>query len=329
MTQENRSISVFTLVVIGLLSAALFSLTFVINYSIALGSGSWVWTAVLRYLFTIIILFMVILVTKSWQYLFHLLTLLREHLGFWVIMGTFSCGFFYAGISFSSEYLRGWAVAATFQLTIIFSPFILLFMGYRFPIWILPFSVIVLGGAVLINWPVEFSGFTMEMLTFGVFPIIVSAIAYPFGNQLVNAAKNGSFSYIPTIRSPILDNAFSSVLLMCIGSIPFWVDLLLYVQPSAPSDEQYLSTFIVALFSGVLATSLFIYARNLTSDPLKIVAVDSTQSAEVLFALMLELLFVNHHLPSINQIAGLIMLLIGLLGIAFRWDNLALRYFHQ
>ncbi|WP_020405832.1 multidrug resistance efflux transporter family protein [Hahella ganghwensis] len=309
------------LIGIGLVSAALFSLTFVINYNISFGDGSWVWTAVLRYMFTIFILLVFIFLSKGRQYFKELLGLFRQHMVFWMIAGTFSCGFFYAGIAFSSEYLRGWVVAATFQLTIIFSPFVLMFMGYKFPLRMLPFSFLVLIGATLVNWTNDIGATNLDFVLLGVLPIVISAIAYPFGNQLANSAKNGGLSYVPVIHSPILNNAFSVVLLLCLGSIPFWLLLVAIFQPGVPGEGQYLQTFIVALFAGVLATSVFIYARNLTSDPVKVVAVDTTQATEVLFALGFELVFVDPRLPTYVQLGGLALVLFGLLGIGLRWER--------
>lgn len=325
MNKKNFLSSLPVLIGIGLVSSALFSLTFVINYNISFGDGHWVWTAVLRYIFTILILLTLILLTQGLDYLRSLLGLFRRHWLFWIIAGTFSCGFFYAGISFSSEYLRGWSVAATFQLTIIFSPFIMMLMGYKFPLRVLPFSFLALIGATLVNWADDIGDINLDYLLFGVLPLIVSAIAYPIGNQLANSAKNGGLPYVQVIHSPILNNAFSVVLLLCLGSIPFWLLLIAIFQPDAPSDSQYLQTFIVALFSGVLATSVFIYARNLTSDPIKVVAVDTTQSVEVLFALIFELIFVDPELPTCLQFGGLALLVFGLLGIGLRLDNFFLK----
>ncbi|MFT6914841.1 MAG: drug/metabolite transporter (DMT)-like permease [Motiliproteus sp.] len=317
--------SIPVLIGIGLFSAALFSLTFVVNYNISLGDGSWVWTAVLRYMFTILILLALTCLIQGKRYLWELLRLFRKHMIFWVFAGTFSCGLFYTGIAFSSEYLRGWVVATTFQLTIVFSPFVLMFMGYKFPLRVLPFSFLVLIGATLVNWTGDASATSLDFLLLGLLPIVVSASAYPFGNQLANSAKNGGLTYVPVIRSPILNNAFSVVLLLCLGSIPFWLLLLTIFQPGMPGEEQYLQTFIVALFAGVLATSIFIYARNLTSDPVKVVAVDSTQAAEVIFALSFELMFLDPKLPTYAQMGGLSLVLFGLLGIALGWEKIFLK----
>ncbi len=178
------------LILVGLISAALFSLTFVVNYNISFSNGHWVWTAVLRYVFTIAILVVILLALKGNAYIKSLFSVFYHHWGFWVIAGSLSCGLFYTGLAFSAEYLRGWVVAATFQLTIVFSPFILLMMGYRFNPWLLPFSLLVLSGAMMVNWQND-TGLGEAGIA-GLLPVLVSALAYPIGNQLVNSAKTAA-----------------------------------------------------------------------------------------------------------------------------------------
>jgi drug/metabolite transporter (DMT)-like permease len=310
------------LILVGLVSAALFSLTFVINYNMSFSSGSWVWTAVLRYFFTIGILIVLLRVLNGRDYLRELFSLFFRHFWFWCIAGSFSCGLFYTGLAFSAEYLRGWVVAATFQLTIVFSPFVLMLLGYRFNLWLLPFSFLVLTGALMVNWQgdVNINNGNFHLLV--LLPILVSALAYPLGNQLANSAKNGGLSFVPHIQSPVLNNGFSNVLLLCLGSIPFWIALVVIVQPGLPEQSQYVQTFMVALFAGVLATSLFMYARNATSDSVKVVVVDTTQSTEVLFSLALELMFINPRYPTSVQLIGLLLVVSGLAGFGIPWSRL-------
>jgi protein-S-isoprenylcysteine O-methyltransferase Ste14 len=62
--------------------------------------------------------------------------------------------------------------------------------------------------------------------------------------------------------------------------------------------------------------------RNLTSNPTKIIIIDTTQAAEVMFALFFELLFIDSRLPTYTQFFGLLLLLFGLLGITFRWEKI-------
>ncbi len=65
-----------------------------------------------------------------------------------------------------------------------------------------------------------------------------------------------------------------------------WVVLIAIVRPPAPSPSQVLNTSLVALFSGVFATSIFLFVRGLASNAGELAAVDATQSSEVVFALL-------------------------------------------
>ena len=96
------------------------------------------------------------------------------------------------------------------------------------------------------------------------------------------------------------------------GSIPFWFVLLLFVSPPPPSSGQLLSTAMVALFSGVIATTIFLYARHLCVHPYEIAAIDATQSMEVVFSLIGEILILRGAFPSTIGVAGIALTIIGL-----------------
>jgi hypothetical protein len=69
----------------------------------------------------------------------------------------------------------------------------------------------------------------------------------------------------------------------------------------------------VALFSGVIATSLFLSARNYADSASKLAAVDATQASEVIFALAGEILFLQAQLPNLIGILGLLLACGGLI----------------
>ncbi len=280
----------------------------------ALGGGHWVWTAVLRYLFTIFIVATWLVVSKDFRYLVQVGRVFLRYPIFWIVVGSFACGLFYTGIAFSSTYLRGWVVAATWQITVLASPIVMFLFGYRFPKRGFVFSLVVLVGVACINWEFGIENASSNIAMAGIFALVISAFAYPIGNQLLNSAKNGGLAYVPHIKSDVLNNAFAAILLMALGSIPFGAVLLAITQPPMPSFDQYVQTFFVALFAGVLATAVFLYARNKTSKPFMIIAIDTTQSAEVLFALAFELMFINPAVPSVYQIIGVVIVGLGLSG---------------
>ena len=79
---------------------------------------------------------------------------------------------------------------------------------------------------------------------------------------------------------------FNKVLLLSLGSVPFWILLVAIKTPPLPSKGQLINTALVALFSGILATSLFLFARNKSRSASELAAVDATQSSEVIFAMI-------------------------------------------
>jgi hypothetical protein len=68
----------------------------------------------------------------------------------------------------------------------------------------------------------------------------------------------------------------------------------------------------VALLSGVVATTIFFHARHLCTYPYEIAAVDATQSMEVVFSLMGEIIFLRGTMPTPVGMAGIALTLIGL-----------------
>jgi drug/metabolite transporter (DMT)-like permease len=150
---------------------------------------------------------------------------------------------------------------------------------------------------------------------------LIAAFCYPIGNQLVWEAKNGNNS-LPTIDSPFIDNPFNRVFLLTLGSIPFWIILLMIVRPSPPSLGQVSNTAMVAFFSGILATSLFLYARNRAKKSSELAAVDATQSSEVVFAVIGEIVILNAALPTLTAFGGIALVFAGLtLFVCFQDGN--------
>ncbi len=95
--------------------------------------------------------------------------------------------------------------------------------------------------------------------------------------------------------------AYQRVHGMTLASLPFWLLLSLYGVFSAgmPSKDQTIQSALVAVFSGVVATVLFFKATNqVRGNMQKLVTVEATQSLEVLFALMGELIFLSILIPS-------------------------------
>ncbi len=84
------------------------------------------------------------------------------------------------------------------------------------------------------------------------------------------------------------------------------------IMPPLPSSGQIFNTFLVTLFSGVFATSLFLLARNRSKNPNQLAAVDAPQSSEVIFAIIGKIIFLNAPLPNRFAITGICIVFIGL-----------------
>ncbi len=302
------------LMTIGLIAGGFFSATFVLNRVMSLGGGHWFWSAALRYGYMLVFLGFGIAVTRGFSFLKLLVKELFFNGLFWIISGSIGFGGFYALICFSADYSPGWVVATTWQLTIIASLFVLQGFGRRFPKKIWAWALVVFGGVCLVNLGhFEISNF--KPLLVGALPVLLAAFCYPLGNQLVWEAKTGRRG-VPKIDKPIIDNAFAKVFLLSAGTIPFWGALYFFVDPGPPFPGQWVNAALVALLSGVVATSLFLYARGKADTPAKLAAVDATQCSEVVFALAGEVLFLGATLPNFLGATGILITIMGLVAFA-------------
>lgn len=300
------------LVALGILSALFFSSTFVLNRAMGLQGGHWVWTASLRYGYMLLLLCLWLFMTRQTQVLRGALRVYCRHWLFWTVAGSIGFGVFYALLSFSASFAPGWVVATTWQATILATPVVLLLFGRRVPTRGLLCTGLIFAGIVLVT--LEQAG-TMPLgqILLGTLPVIVAAFAYPFGNQLVWEARYGSSAAIPRIIEPVVDNSVGRVLLLVLGSLPFWLVLLLAARPPAPTAGQLLNTALVAVFSGVIATSLFLHARHRATNAYQLAAVDATQATEVLFSLLGEIVLLQGALPGPAGAGGMALAVIGLI----------------
>uniref|UniRef100_A0A7C1FVE7 Multidrug resistance efflux transporter family protein n=1 Tax=Caldilinea aerophila TaxID=133453 RepID=A0A7C1FVE7_9CHLR len=295
----------------GLLAALFFSSTFILNRAMSLEGGHWVWTASLRYLWMTLFLVVGPILIGRGRLLLDALRLLHRYWAFWIVAGTVGFGVFYAGIAFAASYAPGWVVATTWQITVLASPLVLQLYGRRVPLRGVLFTVLVFLGVVLVN-VAETHAASWSDVVFGGLPVLIAAFAYPLGLQLVWEARSGGHTRIPHIVAPVLDDSFARVLLLTLGSLPFWVVLILATQPPPPSSGQWMNTALVALLSGVVATSLFVYARHQARNAYELAAVDATQAAEVLFTLAGEMLLLGAAFPNLLGVLGACLTILGL-----------------
>ena len=252
------------LILLGLLSSAFFSATFILNRAMSLSGGHWVWTSSLRFVHMFFLLIVLMAITKGVDYLLVVTKIFIKNLKFWLLAGSIGFGIFYSMLCYAADHAPGWVVAGTWQFTVIATPIVLFLFKETLPRRGVFFSGLIFAGILLIQFYKEESALAIRHVLYGVIPVIIAAFAYPTGNQLLNFAKHGNHSLIPHIDSSILQDAPTCVLLMTMGSIPFWILLVLISNPPPPLKSQIINTGIVAISSGIIATSIFYKARNST-----------------------------------------------------------------
>lgn len=135
-------------------------------------------------------------------------------------------------------------------------------------------------------------------------PILVAAFMYPLGNRK-----------IMSICPPELDT-MERIFGMVLCSLPFWivVALVAFITGGAPSQGQILQSLGVALFSGVIATSLFFHATDLVKEnPRHLAVIEATQCGEVIFTLLGGVLILHDAIPSVWGFAGITLIVAGML----------------
>lgn len=361
------------LILLGLLSGAFFSSTFVLNELMSAAGGHWFWSASLRYVFMLLLLTAMIAIQNGVSRIGELWAIFRQHMGFWCITGSIGFGVFYTGICYAGDHASGWVVAATFMFTVVTSLLVLLAFGQRFDKKFIVYALIVFIGVVLVNVseglhaPSDANAIPLtQMLLYGALPALIAAFSYPIGNQLVWQASYNAKQHkarhqdrhqdnehhsqpmraetallasahdatdthsadrdpantstlqtligrIPVIETDLLQNAFNKVWLMTVGSLPFWLVLGIMVRPELPGSAQVFNTLLVALLSGVAATSLFLYAREQAVTSSEVAGVDSTQASEIIFALIGGMILLGNPLPSALGLVGIVLIIIGLI----------------
>jgi drug/metabolite transporter (DMT)-like permease len=222
---------------------------------------------------------------------------------FWSFSGSIGFGIFYALICYVSDSSPAWVVATTWQFTIIASLIVLSFFGRKIPTSIY-FSILIIFTGILV---VNFAFINIENLQTQVVNIllmIIASFAYPIGNQLVWEHQNDKTS-------------FEKVFLLSLGSFPFWIILSLFFDVGLPSSSQFTSILVVAIVSGIMATSLFLYARSKAKNSSQIALIDATQSTEVIFTLSVEMIFLSVIVPSFMMMNGILCVIVGMLLLAY------------
>ena len=284
---------------LGLLASFFFAFTFILNRSMHLLGGSWVWSASLRYLFTFPVF--ALLVWRGGGFSRVHGAIRRAPLT-WLIWSTVGFGLFYAPISFAGDHGESWLIAASWQVTIVMGLLLSPLFHKRIALKNLGAASIILVGVFLLQWE-NIRSFHLASVATTLLPILVAAVSYPLGNRMMMAHCPSELTTIERVYG------------MTLCSLPFWVLLAIYglLTHGAPSASQALQSLGVALLSGVIATLLFFRATDLVKHSQRQLAVvESTQSFEVLFTLLGGVLLLHDTLPDGYGWAGVCLIVIGM-----------------
>jgi drug/metabolite transporter (DMT)-like permease len=300
-------------IILGIGAAFFFAFTFVLNRMMDISGGSWIWSASLRYLFMVPLLLIIVLFRGNF---IQLMQEMRKQLSLWMIWSFVGFVLFYAPLCFASAYSPGWLIAGTWQITIISGSLLApLFINIRetpsgfvktrekIPLKGLSMSFIILLGIMIMQYD-HASKLSLKEILLCIIPIIIASFAYPLGNRKMMEVCKGNV------------DAYQRVLGMTLASLPFWLILFVYglLKEGLPGKSQVLQAGLVALFSGVCATVLFFAATDLVKDDIRLLSgVEATQSAEIVFALIGEMIFIGTPFPSKSSLSGLGLVILGMI----------------
>ena len=284
---------------LGLLASFFFAFTFLLNRSMHLSGGSWIWSASLRYFFTFPIFALMVWRTSGFS---------RVHADIrraplrWLLWSTVGFGLFYAPISFAGDHGESWLIAASWQVTIVMGLLLSPLFQKKIAVKNLGAAAVILVGVFLLQLG-NIVSFRLTSIAQTLLPILVAAIAYPLGNRKMMALCPPEIGTIERVYG------------MTLMSLPFWVLLALYglFARGLPSASQLVQSLGVAVLSGVIATLLFFRATDLVKHSQRQLAVvESTQSFEVLFTLLGGVLLLRDAPPDKFGWVGVGLIVVGM-----------------
>ncbi|ALS17151.1 MULTISPECIES: DMT family transporter [Clostridium] len=298
---------------LGICSSFFFAFTFILNQQMHLSGGSWYWSSSLRYIFMLPML-LIIMISK--RQLKEVIIDIRKKPLSWLLWSTIGFGFFYAPLSFASSYGASWLVAGTWQLTIVagglMSPLFfkiiktekgIVKIRNKIPKKSLLISLLILVGIALM-YIEEATDISLLNTMLVIIPVIIAAFSYPLGNRKMMEICDSNI------------NTIQRVFGMTLCSMPFWIiiSLLGISNSGLPGKSQLIQSFIVAVFSGIIATILFFKATDIVKDNSHNIAIiESTQAGEVVFTLLGGILLFHDTIPTTLSLIGLIIVVLGMI----------------
>lgn len=295
-------------ILLGVLASLFFAVTFILNRSMEVSGGSWLWSSSLRFFFMLPFLFIIVSYRKGLANTFHEL---RSAPAPWLIWSFVGFVLFYAPLTFAAAYGPGWLISGMWQFTIVAGVLLAPFFSVRIkdriikqkiPVISLLISFVILIGIILIQIP-NTNSLSMSAVFLGILPVVVAAFAYPLGNRKMMDHLDGKL------------DTFQRVLGMTIASLPAWIILVVFAlfTVGLPSMNQVIQSLIVAVSSGVIATTLFFMATDrVRNHQGKLAAVEATQSTEILFVIVGEMIILHIPLPTPIALIGLGIIILGM-----------------
>lgn len=289
---------------LGILSSFFFAFTFILNRSMNLGGGYWMWNAPLRYFITLPIMALLIWTKsgcKSVQ-LIAVLDAIKKNPFKWILWSTIGFGVFYLPLTFASTLGESWMTAAAWEITIVAGVLLTPLDGKKIPVKNVFLSSIIVVGVFVMQIPnIQNKNIMGNLIALGF--ILVAAFAYPLGNRKMMKV------------CPVGLDTMQRILGMLLCSTPFWMitGLCAFITGGAPSSGQLVQSCGVALFSGVIATTLFFSATGIVKDnPKHLAVIEATQCGEVIFTLLGGVLILGDSLPTAWGYIGIGLVVIGM-----------------
>lgn len=306
----------FRLILMGLLAAFCISCGWLGCRLIGMEGGHWAWTAFLFNAFAALTLLFRLVLDRDAFTLYDTFRVFRRHWVFWIITGTTATGLLEAPLAYAMTHAPAWIVTATFQLTILVTPLITFPLFSRcIPMRGVGYSLLVVVGVILVQLE-QATSIPLATALVGMVPVLIAAIAYSVGDQLVYEINEfgtrvlGRWK-VPFITSDVVQKPAALVFLTLIGGLPAQLLLLLIVHPGWPSSGQMLTTLIVGFLAIGIGQTVFISARQ-KAVGIQIVGVDATIAGDVVFTTVGEIVFLSAALPSLTSWIGLALIIMGI-----------------
>lgn len=293
-------------ILIALLSALFFTLTYVLNRAVVSGGGHWQWAVILRYLITLPLLAAVLPFQGGTG---ALPRELRAYPRTWLLWSSVGFVLFGVPLTWAASSGPSWLVAGSFQMTVLagplMAPFIYRDERARWHVAPLAIGTLIVMGVMMLQFG-HAHGALDASAWLAVGAVVFAAFAYPLGNRkiLLHLERTGTQL-----------GAVQRVFGMTLASWPLWWILaaITWFTVGAPTLTEVLLAGGVALSSGVIATVLFFHAtERVGRRPTALAAVEAMQAAELLFATVIGAVFLHEAVPGPLASTGAVVIVMGI-----------------